>query len=454
MSYGGATWDTAGTLTVGAGNTFDVVDATEDGDVLFEVGWWKFTPATDARVALDTNVFAIVFTGADEASKVNVPPIDLTGSGGPVVWAHAGVEYHVQVGRHDTGPFVDTYTVDYSTTTLTRSPWNDSLRSEEGNVLVVGFGDLLDSNPAGYTSPLDWFTQVIDIRSGGRSGSGSALEAEVHVSEAASCIWHHAANGDTLSLGALHPGWTCPLLPTGPGEYGGTGIVNYSLDAVDTPGGPADSATAHLNLDSRALYFLPVRDNLQPNGVLPFPNKTDDGYPDAIGIEWDEPYVDVEQVEATVESTDGLTAFLRSGQAPSNTGSEWTPWRYGAVDGDIQLFPGGWADISDRLAGDGTWDGLAEYDPGPFPADEVALLAPLAALSQPANPSSGSSSGQPALRFTLRARRYRWVYEQTTRVVPPRRIRQRGDGLTGGARGIKTGARTRQAGNRTIGGIL
>jgi hypothetical protein len=81
----------------------------------------------------------------------------------------------------------------------------------------------------------------------------------------------------------------------------------------------------------------------------------------------------------------------------------------------------------------------------------------IAELNQPygyERHTTGRASATLYMNATWTPPPYRIVYDVERITIPPRRIRQRGDGLTGGARGIKTGARTRQAGNRTIGGIL
>lgn len=459
MSVGGATWDTAGTLELGSDNTFTVADATEDQpDVsLLDSAWWKFTPPATARVTLahsDGSVVAI-YTGAEYAAREDVA-VDFDGDS-PVFVAQASVEYHVLVG-HNEFDMPETYQLTWTQEALAVSAWISTLRDRDDNQLVISsqaFELQATLNPPAFREDRDWYHLVIDsINPPGREGLYTVLETlgGPPIESMADCLFAHAVNGEQGGLGGLEEGDPCPELLGGvPAEWAANGTSGWELDCVSDPGGIADAGLAQVTMFSRGIYLRPVRDFLNPGGVLDA-DATADGYPDAIGIEWESPHVDLVKVEITGDypsrPADGfgdgeLIAALRDKIQPNHVGGSWTPFwlgvpgewneedghpyvRFSYRDGEPE-----WTEVTGVTEGDDGWADTGSYDAaGTYPPDEVAIAGCAEAWNEVmvANPSSGGVGADIALRFTLRAPRYRWIYEGLPPVTRqwPRRADGRG----------------------------
>jgi hypothetical protein len=109
VGYGGPTWDTAGTLTLGSDNTFDVADTTLDTDGVYDQAWWKFTGTALKRVNITASSYGFlkVYTGASFAAKVEVVAESADPVGATV--DTQAVEYHVLLGRGQFDPPLVTY---------------------------------------------------------------------------------------------------------------------------------------------------------------------------------------------------------------------------------------------------------------------------------------------------------------------------------------------------------
>lgn len=450
MGVGGATWDTAGTLEAGGGNAFLIADTTESADVFDNVAWWTFTPTANVvgrftvLPAITDNVGFRLYSGANEASKVLVPRTfeDFT----QVSTLSPGVTYHLLVGTFDTVE-EPSYQVTYAPTQLTVSPWISTLRDRDDNQLVISSGELVEENTSEFQFQHAWYGQVVDaIRPPGRASSYGVLEdfGGPPISGALACIWSHALWGDNGGTGTWDG--VCPPLVTGVADDALNSSVSYSVEAEDTDNPFADSGSANIAMSSRALYFLPVRDNIDQRGVFSFPDPELEGYPADAEIEWETPTIELVKVEITgdlpvrpAEGTllEGIAVSLRDVVRPTGGGNAWDEWSKGMpgtwdltgdqhiqftyIDGDPV-----WTEITGIVSGDDGWDGLVDYTTD-ADADEVAIVGMEAAFGGGPEVESGdsaSSEADIALRFTLRSPRYRWIYEGATAPggIPPRRI--------------------------------
>lgn len=125
MADGGASWDDAGSLEVGSGNSFDPTSTLAGLARPYFPGWWSFTAGADALVTIDTlssvgdpdvmDTIVSVFSGADEGSSVLVAENDDAGTStlsSVTFKATSGTTYHVRVGTYDDdGDTVTAYVV-------------------------------------------------------------------------------------------------------------------------------------------------------------------------------------------------------------------------------------------------------------------------------------------------------------------------------------------------------
>jgi hypothetical protein len=498
VGYGGATWDTAGTLTVGSDNTFAVADSTTDADGVYDQGWWTFTaPTAYARITLTAASYGFlkVYTGASFAAKVEVDYLSQDGDPAQAIFDPTpDVEYHVLMGRGQFDPPLVTYVITWAATSLTTSPWYNTLQDDPDNYLIVTDGDLRLANPnpdyAGVGAPInsrpEWMNLIVNS-SQGREGEYRAVEtvlgSDVH--GAASCVISHAEVGDedvqnwnTLTTGTDNGAPTCRTIPTGAAETAGAkATTGISLDY--TPGAPFDAPTltAAYHGPSYGLLFLPVRDNLPPWGALvdPVLNPEDYGYPADATLQWEDPTPDL----LGVELADG-------DPIPTGTADITNQWVLNSAKGPVWQFgfSGNWlmgdidtpGPVEPYLAftyGDGNddpedveWHEVPDaegWDGHDWHEDHTPVVEATGADGVVvAWPASGGvlnegddfqRDARIAVKFVLQARRFRFVYEGTN-VVPPRRIDGRSDGATHGARRALGGNNTVQSGNRVLGTIL
>lgn len=496
MGVGGATWDTAGTLELGSGNTFDRADATEDGDILNEVGWWTFTVTSPTQVTLAHNAELIIYTGAAEVDKVRVDE-DFDDDGNPTFVATDGVEYHVQVGIFSTGP--TTYVVTYSQTVLAVSPWITTLRDRTDNEVIVSRLELVQSNQNGFfrTFP-EWMLSVVrwlgvDSARGGQYSATEVLGGD-DPNGAEGCCWAHAAWGefDGQLWSGIEQDPDIPSMavcfPLGSTAAANSSVLDpsYAVQAAGPPPGVfiARIQSATVVIVSRAIYYLPVRDNTGPFGGLAFasPDPYEDGVPasaENITLEFESPHCDLLGVDFTGDFTNrtvtadagnegrvALRDLLARPFAPSDethgtydtytvgTPGDWDGTGAGYLSSDYDGgVPADWVPIDGAASGDDGWDGKADYTSED--CDEHAVVGMRAHWGDTASEQGEHTTDLDiALRFRLRSPRYRWIYTRTTpAVIPPRRIFQRSDGATHGARRVGAG-NTRQSGSRTLGAIL
>jgi hypothetical protein len=489
VGYGGPTWDTAGTLTVGTDNTFDTADSTEDGPVVYNQAWWKFTPGL-ARVTLtgDAYGFMRVYSGASLGGAVEVAA-DQSEPVGLTFYPEAGIEYHVLLGIGQFDPPLPTYTIEYERFALTAGPWLDDLQDDPDNYLIVTDGDLRLENPnPDYSGSIfsrpEWMDLVARsaIARDGTYNIVGVVDGEDPVA-GLSCAVDHALNGDngnqlwngsTDDPDDTSPGF-CRVLFSGPADPGsprGTTYLRKDYDANDWPVAPVASAQAAG--PSYNLFLKPVRDYLPVYGALPdsvIPNPEDYGYPADAVLEWEDSTAELLGVEladgdpldegAVDDDPDvgiinnwalndfrgpiwddfdeGLSDWKCGGIPSGTTGVDdrpWVPWQY--IDGDTL-----WQEIPDSAGWDGhDWtDDHEEIDARP---DGVVVAWPVDAG---VGMGTWERNAHIAVKFNLRAPRFRFIYEG---VPPVTRQLQRGPD----ARGLSTGTRLFPApqSGRVVGG--
>jgi hypothetical protein len=492
VGYGGATWDTAGTLTVGAGNTFDVADTTTDADGVYDQGWWKFTPSTLTRATLtaDSYGFLKVYEGASFAARVEVDYLSTDNDPAQAIFDPTpGVEYHVLMGRGEFDPPLVTYTITWAQTSLAASPWFDSLQDDPDNYIIVTDGDLRLANPnpdySGVGAPIgsrpDWMDLVVNS-SQGRDGQYQANETlgGVDVHGAASCVIAHAFVGDedvqewnTATTGTDTGAPTCRTIPTGTAETSGskaTTGVSLDYDSV-RPLFVGPTLEAAFHGPSYGLLHLPVRDNLPPWGALVDPDldPEDYGYPAGATVQWEDVAPDLLGIELADGDPlpIGTADFTNQWVLNSTKGPVWEfgfsgAWLLGEVDepGYDLAFEYGdgnddpetieWHEIPDSEGWDGH-DWHEDHTPvvEATGADGVVLAWPAAGgvLNEG---DDFQRDARIAVKYILQARRFRFVYEGTPvvrqwprddvrgvsaapRLWPPSKTRRIAGGYPGGS---------------------
>jgi hypothetical protein len=510
VGYGGATWDTAGTLEVGGGNTFDSADATTDEPFVKHPGWWTFTLAAPVIVRLTQEGAgsyswnAFLYEGDAYADKVRVTEDDYEGPDfATLVYRLFPGTYHFVAGTSLLGTPPTTYQITYAIQPLAATAWQSDLRDRDDNVLIVSSGDLRLENPGPFADEQPWFygqpdeTGLIDTwHMPGRLSDYTISETLAghnngnHPDGASSCAWSHAVFGDignalwNASTTDTEDGGdpVCRPLFDGFADDAVNGAPGYSLSVSDYSGSGsfvAGAANAEVAMRSEVLYLLVARDNLTPFGVIQDDlDPLADGVPadvvtsGAYALEWESPYVELTKVEVTgdqpgrpddgtVDDRDGLTLFLNDKILPSYTGLGAGSWRKGTpgtqTTGDphehlIFTYTDGdptWNELAEFTS----WDDCADYVAGDAPDARVGACIGAVLVGAPDDNTSSTHPGDIAVRLTLRSPRYRWVYEGTN-TVPPRRIFGRSDGATHGAARALGGRNTVQSGNRTLGSIL
>lgn len=349
------------------------------------------------------------------------------------------------------------------------------------NWLILSRGELVDQNVSGF--PAAWPAYNDDVfgkmawAPTARVGSWGALQAlgGPFVSTADGCTWAHAWVGRFGSEGD----WNGICSPLGVGAVVRQDYqpdTSWTMEISPDGGIVGDFTGATIRLKSEALWLAAVRPYLETSGVLPAPDPVADGFPADSELVWEgdlkltnvEITLDADARPAAGTEAEGLTGKLRRFAAPTYAGGDpdlgdlvWDDWPPGNpndwngeksdltfswVDGDPT-----WTEIDGVISGDTGWEGLA--DPYTEPPDELVSIGLDNAFDGSAPPAGGNSRNAcVAVRYTFEAPNYHWVFNST--VIPPRRIFGRSDGLTHGARRVLGGGNTRQAGNRTLGGIL
>lgn len=495
MAAGGATWDTAGTLTLGGSNTFDVADTTDEPP-LYDLAWWTFTPGVPGLLTLSPDDYAtIIYHGTDAARVQDFP---LSGYGNAWLLTE-GVEYRILAsrGEFDSPPDSGTYEIAAASQRWTASAWNDSLQNDPDNILIITPGALVDANPnPGFSSSFmpEWTEDV--IRRGQRRRGDYYAQQTLDVPQvydpidAFSCVMSHADFGEDdhqlWNTSTTDPGDNgppnCRILPTLPALADAsteTVLTGYSLDY--SPGGMISAtAEAVVSGPSWFLWFLPVRDNIQPWGTLfGFSLSPEDyGYPADAVLEWeggDGPadLLGIELADADPLDT-GAAPFKHQWALNTRWAPRWeagysTEWWLGPIS-DAPTLPianrphmlwdyedggppdGDWQPVEDSAGWDGhdwTEDYETVVDEAPTETDGVVVAWP---YTQSIVEFDDERLARIAVKFLLQAKRFRFVYPGGP--IPPRRIRQRSDGATHGARSANRSRNTRQGGNRTVGAIL
>jgi hypothetical protein len=502
MGAGGATWDTAGTFDVG-GNTFDPADATEhdgsgNGGLAWHA-WWTVTPDADARITAQlspTGIEARVYTGATYASRVFVAPYDYADDGLSPIWnADAGVTYHLLVGVFSDPPAL--YTVNRSQREFVLSPWFDDLQDAADNHLIVTHGDrrLDNPNPA-YEGPEnsrpEWMENVIR---GGQARSGDYLAQEVlggdDVYGAIGCVIAHASVGheggqswNESGGGADPTPPVCVDVPTGGDAepHGSTGSTSFAVDNDPSFGLISGTSSASFGGPSWGIWYLPVRDNLPPYGVLTEVSEaspTAQGYPSDAEVIWEADYPDLLGIELAdgdpvPTSTDYSNLWaLHDPVAPVWSDGSTGPWHMGPVgippteedpnrpyllfvytSDEFEETDGEWHELPNSEGWDGhEWTEAYDFEPGEAPdsSDGMIVAWPTGTATAVGYGESIAQSrpARIAVKFILKAQRFRFRYIPDATASPaPRRV----IGRPHPAR--VWGDNTVQNGRRVIGGIL
>lgn len=467
MSVGGATRETAGTLTPGSDNMFNVADATES--VWFDNdAWWTFTTTspTDFTIVtspdFDGGVNFVLF-GDDGAGNLSI--VDAYDFIGQTAYYLAPADtYYLVVGTHSGAP--DTYQVTYRTRPAAAAPWLSTFR-DQTNQLVISQGDLLATNPAEFTLYRPFMYDVVEqgitgphnprtTDPPGREGnylvqevlSGADIDADPQ--PAADCAWTHAEWGDvdlqqwnttTTDINEHGPPVCRPIFDVG--EIADPVNNNAPSRSVDyRPQAPfaAANVRAQDRLQLRALWFIAARTGLidwsgpnWPRGVLSMASvdPVADGVPasaaDTAVLEWEDE-LELLGVEVTGDRggrdddvAHGISIFLNDRILPF-IGSESGEWESGWRKGVLGLGEGGvdprpfltfdyqngdpdWHEVE----GVSSWEDCKPYD-GTVPDATVGICI----TDKPDVEEFIATSGDIAVRFTFRSPRYRWIYPQTT----------------------------------------
>lgn len=364
---------------------------------------------------------------------------------------------------------------------MPETDWIDTLQESTDNVLVISPGDganpgdlqTTDNPNPTYATTQDWYGAVIDgISAPGRDGN-YLIQGTLGGTDPISgddCAWTHAVNGDRGNQ--LWNGST-----TDPDD-----TSSPVCRDLGTPGTPATSAlnedlfyklqysasapfiTASIEAAARlaveGVWCLPVRDNLGPTGTIDGPSDpTADGAPVGATLEY-ESGLALTSVEITGDildratGTEEVTYFTNDPILPAYASGVWADhWSLGppAQSSDLVFTYSTGSPVWQTLPFT-SWDDCADYTAGEAPDVAVGICMSTLLGSTPTPSVSGNSSARFALRFTLLAPRYRWVWGDLT--LPPQRIFQRSDGLTHSGARIFGGGNTRQSGPRTFGSIL
>jgi hypothetical protein len=381
MGAGGATWDSAGTLTLGSGNTFDVADATEGlADDPYQHGWWAYTPSATQILTLDT--FASTYTTGDwphadtditvyvgdvtDGIEVDYDDYDDDAYVGEGIYlsrytftAQAGTTYYVRVGNWwGVGQYAEdssliTYALTASATTLTTSPWIDP-GDDPDNYLIISDGTMRAANPNPFfryegVSPAAWTLQVI------RGAQARVADYSIQsVFDGPStlggvdCAIAHAGNGESPFIGQT---WeedeVCAPLATGEAEPRGSAFETTRAVTHSEPGEFVSGfTTAGMSGPAYGAWFLPVRDNLGPTGTVDLGiDPTDYGYPADAELEWEYDYPEL----LGIEWADGDPVSIDDGAPYANKWGlnytlfgTWvdgwsTPWQLGSFPIEVPI---------------------------------------------------------------------------------------------------------------------
>lgn len=475
MGYGGATWDTAGTLELDAPNTFNQDDADDlnlDDYAFHDEGWWVYSPTFhhEGRVRTGDGLTGyVVLSGPDEPHAELVTYRGSDGVG-DFYWFIAGRTYHIAVGNltAETGltyqVFLDNV-VPLATTT-----WYDDLKNRTDNILESNERE----GPYGVAT-----TRGRDKSFGITRAIDSPEMSDI------GCAWLHAHFG---SEGAIIWNGVCP--PVFPGTTPSTNPFNPYKDADFSV---SHGGSARVNLHGGAIHAWEVHNLTPPNGVLPLPDPlTNTGvYLNDYELEWEDQHVKIRGIEFAGDDRPTIPQQIANAEAadeewtaPSDVGITYrdehvipapfkvVPISYNTEDGQYEYWPKGGlsSDVTLDSSGVPTWTTLYGSMTGEgtdwsyfFFPEEGSSYAPGdyvfgAAIESVDNDLGGPEDERPSYtlcaRFSLQAARYRFIYKPETTTIPPRRIFGRSDGATHGARRALGGGNTRQSGSRTLGSIL
>jgi hypothetical protein len=382
---------------------------------------------------------------------------------------------------------------------MTYTPWSTQLQDRDDNILIVSAaydftGELMDSNPDEFNPrlpgnvPPSWFYKVIETFGNEIDGSrvgpparlGEYLVQEVlggdDPIDAADCVWSHTAVGDqghgywnasgVSPSGPATPPVCVPLPGNGSSatDSGPSRQPSYSFGY--SPGSlpvVAGSMAGEEHLVARGAWFLPVRDNLPPYGVLNPDTDIDfiaAGLPaDYIGsvtIEYEDEFCELVQVDAAGDRIDqGDTDTFETGfhinteVLPAYGGGEWTPhWSIGVLSDEPLFTYGGGASTWNPVAGVAGWDDCHDW---PTDDPDATIGMALALDGSPDVDTAAAGDVDLAFRFVLRAPRFRLIYDGASST--PRRFIARGDHLACGAERWAPRPKSIQRGRRFNGAV-
>jgi hypothetical protein len=462
VGYGGATWDTAGTLTLDADNTFDIAD-TVDEPPLIEPAWWTYTPTVPGVLALDGDFLIRVYRGTDDDRIQHFAPF---GVGGWILTE--GVEYHILAyrGVADDPPEFDAYQITASYTQWATSPWFTDLQENDENWVYVPAGN---TERGGFDEA--WMADC--VRTGSRRLGSYWLQESLGGpwgTDARDCAIAHAIHGD--QDGAIIWDDTCPPLGSGSADLEIIGNSSTSYHYSETTGGVfvGDTAIMSVRTVAYGIWLKPVEDNSHPWGYLNTPSPVDYGYPEDAQLVWEDDHPTTWKVEvADAAGTEGVDPdsqyAVNYDRQPTFSDGDWGAWTKGVLPGEpIPAAPTAqFESEATDLAGK-TWNELAV--PETITEDYVNDSPDYTVVAGPAEvfgpaatiTTDRTAATAVAAKVYVRASRFRFVYDGPIPVavttVPPRRIFGRPDGMTTGAARALGGGNTVQSGNRTLGSIL
>lgn len=479
MSAGGATPETAGLLTLGS-NTFDLASGTGE----LKPGWWKF--AVDAYEYITLERSAVFADGAD---PVAVGMAIFVGNSGPDTFLTGGIAFPFQASPRLTywvrvEVAAPEYVDDVVSVGVTRgldpaertyTDWSTQLKDMENRLHIscpvdgppdnTRFtGELMDLNAPAFTpnTPYvvdtgDWYHTVIEadgvaghlgppVRFADYTAQQVAAGDDPGLGTGPDCVWGHTGiggggfqywNGDPDNNGFWTGSASCRILPTlySPADVGGPGALpSYSFDKTSGSFGSKILSGEERKV-ARGAWFLPVRDNLPPWGVLGSPPSLIDyaaaGVPDdytgTVYIEFEDQYADLEQIDAAAdrqdrsETDDFDTTFhlnVDTEILPTYSDGAWVNhWSIGRLG--VELIPPP-PTRKMRFSSDGSgtvsWNWISAItdwdDCRSWPDDDpdVILGMELDYGDIPVVDTSAAGHADIAFRFTLHAPRFRLVW--------------------------------------------
>lgn len=366
--------------------------------------------------------------------------------------------------------------------------WIDRYQDREDNYVVVSQGDL--AQPAEYFDPGEfipaWYDDVLALtfQRIGDFRAQKPLGGPAIYPDALAWVNEQARFGYS-AISHTWDGTTPDPLPGVEAEDLGTGVSVGWFRGHEEEGevgiGTPEAVEAAHTIAGTVLWVAAVKPNLDPQGGLVAPNPLDDGLPLEAEIEWESDFPDLIGVAFTGDeigrAAGGSGAMpvhyiAHSTRDPQRDTGAWLPPSYNQWETGVPLIgsePAEFIDEWDYTDGDPVWQeqdisghGVTGWDgwallpyggeaPGVTPFhDAIVVHMAVDTWAGTLTPALGSETraARLAVRFQLRAPRFRWRYEVDSVGIPMRRV----EGRPHPARVFPDG--TYQNGRRALGGIL